>query len=38
VTDETPERLLLSEDGGETWRSVLEILEIVGGAEALKAS
>ena len=44
VTDETPERLLLSEDGGETWRSVLEILEIVGfalsddGAEAWAGS
>lgn len=30
VADETPERLLLSEDGGETWSTVLELLEIVG--------
>lgn len=34
LADETPERLLLSEDGGETWRAVLEILEIVGLAIA----
>ena len=34
VADTTPERLLLSEDGGETWVSVLEILEIVGFAIA----
>lgn len=32
VTDDVPERLLLSEDGGETWRTVLEMLEIVGFA------
>lgn len=32
VTDEVPERLLLSGDGGETWTSVLELLEIVGFA------
>ncbi|MDQ3034610.1 MAG: hypothetical protein M3Y87_19530 [Myxococcota bacterium] len=32
VTDEVPERLLLSEDGGETWTTVLELLEIVGFA------
>jgi photosystem II stability/assembly factor-like uncharacterized protein len=30
VTDEVPERLLLSEDGGETWTTVLDLLEIVG--------
>lgn len=34
VTDETPERLLLTEDGGETFRTVLETLEIVGVAWA----
>lgn len=32
VTDEVPERLLLSEDGGETWVTVLDLLEIVGFA------
>lgn len=30
VTDELPERLLLTEDGGLTFRTVLETLEIVG--------
>ncbi|AKF04859.1 WD40/YVTN/BNR-like repeat-containing protein [Sandaracinus amylolyticus] len=32
VADEVPERLLISEDGGDTWRTVLEMLEIVGFA------
>lgn len=32
TTDDTPERLLLSEDGGITFRSVLEIPEITGVA------
>lgn len=32
VTDVVPERLLMSEDGGTTWTTVLEMLEIVGFA------
>jgi hypothetical protein len=32
VTDLVPERLLMSEDGGMTWTTVLELLEIVGFA------
>jgi MYXO-CTERM domain-containing protein len=34
VTDETPERLLLTEDGGDTFRTVLEIREIIALAFA----
>jgi MYXO-CTERM domain-containing protein len=34
VTDETPERLLLTEDGGGTFRTVLEIREIIALAFA----
>ncbi len=32
VTDLVPERLMMSEDGGVTWTTVLELLEIVGFA------
>lgn len=32
VTDEVPERLIVSDDGGETWATAVEMLEIVGFA------
>lgn len=32
VADTTPERVLMSEDGGDTWTTVLEALEVVGFA------
>jgi photosystem II stability/assembly factor-like uncharacterized protein len=32
VTDELPERMILTEDGGTTWRTVHEMREIVGVA------